>query len=145
MENLLKNNEAKCYALLRIVTGFLFLQHGANWLFGWPVARVLSEGSWYMIYIGMPILFFGGLFTFLGFHTRWAALLSSGMMAAAYWMAYGIKAFLPPEGTTESFIQLMLPIINHGELSVMFCFAMLYIASRGSGIWSIDATLGKTD
>jgi|TARA_R110002096_G_scaffold257381_1_gene450988 putative oxidoreductase len=139
MENFLKRYEDHAYALLRMVTGFLFMFHGTNYILSWPMARGMADTVWYMAYIGMPILTFGGLFVLLGVFTRPAAFLGSGMMAVAYWMYYGSKAFNPPADSTNSFIELVLPIVNKGELSVMFCFSMLYIATRGSGIWSIDS------
>lgn len=145
MLNFMKNYEGQCYAILRIVTGFLFLFHGTNYLLSWPMPRGMADAVWYMAYLGMPILTFGGLFVMLGIFTRPAAFLSSGMMAFAYWMYYGNKAFNPPADSTNSFIELMLPIINKGELATMFCFAFLYISARGSGIWSIDAKRGNTD
>jgi len=139
MNSFINNYEPQCFALLRIVTGFLFLFHGTNYILSWPIARGMADAPAYMAYIGMPILAFGGLFVFLGIFTRPAALLASGMMAVAYWMSYGSKAFNPPADTTNSFLELTLPIVNKGELAVMFCFSMLYIAARGSGIWSIDS------
>jgi putative oxidoreductase len=60
----------------------------------------------------------------VGLLTRWAAFLSSGLMACAYWMAHGMKA--------------LLPIQNQGELAALYCFVFLYIAAHGSGIWSVD-------
>ena len=60
--------------------------------------------------------------------TRWAAFVCSGLMAFAYWMAHGMNA--------------LLPIQNQGELSVLYCFAFLYISARGSGMWSVDAGRG---
>jgi putative oxidoreductase len=66
----------------------------------------------------------GGLFVMVGLFTRWAAFLSSGLMAFAYWMAHGFKA--------------LLPIQNQGELAVIYCFVFLYISARGGGMWSFD-------
>ncbi|MBT5073411.1 MAG: DoxX family protein [Kordiimonadaceae bacterium] len=144
MDNLLKKYEEHAYALLRMVTGFLLLFHGANYILGWPIdGRSWGGAAWYMAYFGVPILFLGGLFTCIGIFTRPAAFLASGMMAFAYWMAYGSKAFSPPADSTNSFIELMLPIVNKGELSVMFCLAFLYIATRGDGIWSVGAMRKK--
>jgi len=68
--------------------------------------------------------FFGGLLVMVGLFTPIAAFIVSGEMAVAYWMAHASKAFLP--------------IMNQGELSVLYCFAFLFIASKGSGFWSID-------
>jgi putative oxidoreductase len=60
----------------------------------------------------------------IGLFTGWAAFVCSGLMAAAYWMAHGLKAFFPS--------------VNGGELAVLYCFAFLFIAARGAGIWSVD-------
>ncbi len=139
MENFMKNHEGQTYALLRMVTGFLFLFHGLRWWLGWPGGGEPFVGPWHIVYIGAPILIFGGLFVCVGMFTRWAAFLSSGLMACAYWGYYGNKAFMVPEGSSDSAIMLMFPYVNKGELATMFCFAFLFIASRGSGIWSIES------
>jgi len=65
----------------------------------------------------------------VGLMTRWSAFICSGLMAAAYWMAHGTKA--------------LYPMLNGGELAILFCFAFLYISSQGPGIWSLDAARGK--
>jgi putative oxidoreductase len=145
MENFMKRYEAQTYALLRMVTGLMFLFHGSRWLIGWPGGGEPFVGPWHIVYIGAPILMFGGSLVCIGFYTRWAAFLSSGLMACAYWGYYGKKAFIVPEGSTDSAIMLMLPYVNKGELATMFCFAFLFIAAHGSGIWSIDSMLKKSD
>ena len=66
----------------------------------------------------------GGTLVMLGLFTRPAAFICSGTMAFAYWIAHGM--------------QNLFPIINGGELAIMFCFGFLLIAARGAGIWSID-------
>ena len=68
-----------------------------------------------------------GLLIVLGLLTRWVAFVCSGLMATAYWMAHGMKAFFP--------------IDNGGELAVIYCFVFLFISAYGSGIWSIDSAL----
>ena len=60
----------------------------------------------------------------IGWQTRWAAFLCSGLMAAAYWMAHGMQG--------------LLPLVNQGELAALYCFVFLFIAARGPGIWSLD-------
>jgi putative oxidoreductase len=62
----------------------------------------------------------------IGLLTRPAAFRCSGLMAAAYWMAHGLKA--------------PLPLQNGGELSILYCFIFLYLAAQGPGIWSIDGS-----
>ncbi|MBT6032984.1 MAG: DoxX family protein [Kordiimonadaceae bacterium] len=131
MDNFLKRYEEHAYALLRMVTGFLFLFHGSRWLLGWPGEVAEGGGAWYMMYIGAPILLIGGIMVFIGLYSRYGAFLGSGMMAWAYWMVYAPRD--------------MLPYINKGELAVMFCFALLYISTRGDGIWSIGSMRKKSD
>ncbi|MGA3015415.1 MAG: DoxX family protein, partial [Bacteroidales bacterium] len=84
--------EPQLYALLRIVAGFLFLWHGSQKLFGVPPAGY--HMSTLMIIAGI-IEFVGGLFIMTGFLTRWAAFISSGQMAFAYWSVHGLHAILP--------------------------------------------------
>lgn len=112
------------YALLRIMTGFLFLWHGAQKLFGYP-EPMPAEAPAFIVYGAGGIEFFGGLLVMIGLCTNWVAFICSGCMAVAYWMAHGMKAFLPSA--------------NGGELAVIYCFVFLYIASQGAGIWSVDS------
>ena len=73
--------------------------------------------------------FFGGVAILLGFFTRPVAFLLSGLMAFAYWMSHGSRAFLP--------------ILNNGELAVLYCFIFLVLAARGGGGFSIDGWIRK--
>ena len=125
MLSFMSRYDAQTYAILRIVMGFLFLSHGSQKLLGFPIG--LPEGMPAPIqYIAGSIELVGGALILIGLMTRPAAFLRSGLMAAAYWLAHGTNA--------------VLPLVNHGELAVMFCFAFLFIAAHGSGIWSVDAT-----
>jgi len=123
MAAFMKSYDAQAYAALRIVCGFLFLFHGTSKLFGFPTPAP-SEAPAFIIYTAGPIELVGGVLVMIGLLTRWSAFICSGTMAAAYWMAHGTKA--------------LLPIANQGELAVLYCFAFLYIAARGPGIWSVD-------
>jgi len=124
MMNFLSAYTAQSYALMRIVTGFLFLWHGSQKLFGFPPA---GEMPGYIKWIAGSIELFGGALVMLGLFTRPAAFLCSGLMAAAYWMAHGT--------------QDLLPILNKGELAALYCFVFLLISTKGSGIWSLDGVL----
>lgn len=119
----MKSFTSQSYALMRIVVGLLFFWHGAQKLFGFPVAMSF-EPPVYITYIAGPIELIGGLLVMVGLFSRWAAFVSSGLMAAAYWMAHGTKA--------------LFPIQNGGELAALYCFVFLFIAAQGSGIWSMD-------
>ncbi len=115
------------YALLRAVTGFLLLWHGTQKLFGVPPPAVEGMPA-YITYGAGPIELVGGILVAIGLFTRWAAFLCSGLMAAAYWMAHGSQG--------------LFPILNQGELAILYSFVFLYIAAKGPGIWSVDAARG---
>ena len=123
MMGFLSRFEAQGYALLRIVTGLLFLWHGTQKLFGYPAAAREGTPDW-INYVAGPIELVGGALVMIGLLTRPAAFISSGTMAVAYWLAHGTRD--------------LFPLNNGGELAVLYCFAFLYIATRGGGIWSVD-------
>lgn len=124
----MKSFTVQTYALMRIVVGLLFLWHGTQKLFGFPL-RMPGEVPAYVTFIAGPIELVGGTLVMIGLLTRWAAFLCSGLMAAAYWMAHGSKALFPLE--------------NGGELAVLYCFVFLYISAQGPGVWSVDDARGK--
>lgn len=116
------------YALMRIVVGFLFLWHGFQKLFGFPAG--MPEGvPAFITYVAGPIELIGGALVMIGLFTQWAAFITSGQMAVAYWMAHGTKA--------------LLPLQNNGELAALYCFVFLFISTQGGGIWSIDALMNR--
>ena len=86
--------EHEGYALLRIVTGFLFLWHGMQKLFGFP-GSAPGEAPAFVIYLAGPLELVGGLLIMVGLFTHWAAFVCSGLMACAYWLAHGTQALLP--------------------------------------------------
>jgi putative oxidoreductase len=119
------------YFLLRVVTGWLFLQAGSVILFGWfggmpggQTAPVMSQ-TW----IGGVLEFFGGLAIMLGLLTRPVAFILSGEMAVAYWQFHAPKGGWPAQ--------------NGGLPAVLFCFIFLYMAAQGGGDWSLDALLRR--
>jgi putative oxidoreductase len=113
-----------CYALMRIVVGFLFLWHGAQKLFGFPPGMPAGVPA-FITYVAGPIELVGGILVMIGLFTHWAAFIASGQMAFAYWIGHGTKA--------------LLPLVNQGELAVLYCFVFLFIAARGGGVWSVDS------
>jgi putative oxidoreductase len=126
MERWLGKYSSFFYALMRIVAGALFACHGAQKLFG--VLGGHKQAAPLMVAAGV-IEFAGGILIAVGFFTSFVAFIASGEMAVAYFKQHAPGGFWP--------------IVNLGELAVLFCFVFLYIASRGSGILSIDAMLGK--
>jgi putative oxidoreductase len=117
--------EPQLYAAMRIITGFLFLWHGAQKLFGIPSPPPPGAPA-FILYTAGPIELVGGILVMIGLFTRPAAFICSGLMAAAYWMAHGFNA--------------LLPVQNQGELAALYCFVFLYIAARGAGMWSVDGS-----
>lgn len=112
--------------VLRIVTGLLFLEHGTAKLFGVPhVAMFDGLQLFSLMGLAGALELVGGLAIILGLFTRPIAFILSGQMAVAYFMAHSPKAFLP--------------LVNQGELAVLYCFVFLYFAIGGAGAFSIDA------
>ena len=119
----LDDYQEHAYALLRIVSGFLFLWHGSQKYFNFPIDFPHAPLNPMLSAAGV-IELAGGILIMIGFFTRPAAFICSGTMAVAYWMAHGMKN--------------LFPIANGGELAAIYCFVFLFIATRGAGIWSID-------
>jgi putative oxidoreductase len=116
------------YALLRIVTGLLFMSHGLQKVLG-MFGGAPAGAPPFVVYGAGGIELVAGALIAIGLFTRWAAFIASGEMAVAYWMAHGTNAFHP--------------IMNKGELAVVYCFVFLFIAAHGAGIWSADAGRGE--
>jgi putative oxidoreductase len=114
------------YAILRIVSGILFLSHGIQKIFGVLAEFQPPMGS--QLWIGGMIELICGVLIVIGFQTRWAAFLASGTMAVAYLQFHWKFQF-----NSE-----FLPAINGGDAAILYCFVFLFIACRGSGIWSLD-------
>lgn len=135
MEKFLGKYSPYIYAILRIVAGFLFVWHGTQKWFNFPPVQMPAgstapSGIQPLMAVGGTIEILGGLMIMLGLFAGFAAFIASGMMAVAYFMAHFS-------------MQSFLPIQNRGEMAVLNCFVFLYIASRGSGVWSIDSLMGR--
>jgi putative oxidoreductase len=127
MEKMLGKFSDRLYAALRIVAGFMFLQHGAQKLFG-----VLGKDSVELasqMGLAGAIEFFGGLLIMFGVFTSWAAFLASGTMAVGYFMAHAPQGFWT--------------VINRGELAALYCFVFLFMAAKGDGAWSLGRLFKK--
>jgi putative oxidoreductase len=112
--------------VLRIVTAFMYLLHGSVKLFGVPAIEGMGKVELMSIYGLAGVLeFVGGLLLLLGLFTRPVAFVLSGEMAFAYFMGHASQG--------------LLPIQNHGELAVQWCFLFLYFWAAGPGAFSIDA------
>jgi putative oxidoreductase len=126
---LLVSYSSYIYAILRVIVGLSFALHGTQKVFGIPgnktpipIASLLGVGGLLEAICGLLIA--------LGLWASYAAFIASGEMAVAYFVIHASKG--------------LLPIVNGGEVAVLYCFLFLYIAAYGSGIWSVDAFMSKT-
>lgn len=112
--------------LLRIVFGLMFMQHGAQKLFA-MFGREEAVQLFSQMGLAGILEFWGGLLIVLGLMTRPVAFLLSGQMAWAYFQSHFPRGWIP--------------IVNRGELTVLYSFAWLYLAARGGGKFSLDGLI----
>jgi putative oxidoreductase len=111
-------------AVLRIVSGLLFLEHGTAKLLHFPHMAMFDGKLPPLIMVAGAIELVGGALVTVGLFTRYAAFIMSGEMAVAYFMAHQPKSFFPA--------------INGGEDAILLCFIFLYLAAAGPGPWSLN-------
>jgi putative oxidoreductase len=118
----------RALAALRIVSGYLFIHHGTAKLLGIPHQEMFDNLQLFSL-MGLAgvIELVGGALLIIGLFTRISAFIMSGEMAFAYFMAHA------PHG------HVLTPMLNGGEMAVMFCFVFLFIAAAGPGAWSVDS------
>jgi putative oxidoreductase len=115
-------------SVLRIVAAFLFMLHGTQKLFAFPVSEPRDPAALFSLMGLAGVLeVFGGLLLLLGLFTRPVAFVLAGEMAVAYFKSHF------PEG--------FWPNLNRGELAALYCFLFLYLAAAGGGTWSLDQLL----
>jgi putative oxidoreductase len=121
------------HALLRVITGALFMEHGLQKLFG---LLVDPSQPWH----GPPPMFsqfwfagvleaLGGLLIVLGLLTRPVAFLLAGEMAVAYWLFHAPRNFFP--------------VLNGADVAILYCFVFLLLVFAGPGAWSLDAARAR--
>jgi putative oxidoreductase len=115
-------------SILRIVVGLLFLEHGLSKVFNFPAPSPVPSLSGLLILAAILETIGAALFL-VGAFTGLVAFLLSGEMAFAYFMAHAPRSFYP--------------IVNAGELAVLFCFIFLYFAFAGGGPLSVDRAMLK--
>ena len=126
---MLSKYEKYIYAIFRIIVGFLFMWHGAQKFFNYPPLPPGVVLPFHIVAIGGTVEFVGGILICIGLFTPWAAFIACGEMAYAYWTSHAIRG--------------LLPMVNKGELAVLYCFIFLFISAHGSGIWSVDSILKR--
>lgn len=116
-------------SLLRIMAGLLFVQHGMMKIFAFPEAFPMDLPATSPPMLAGWIELVGGFLITIGLFTRPAAFIASGTMAVAYFLFHASKSFYP--------------IVNQGELAVLYCFTFLFLAFAGGGSLSVDALIRK--
>ena len=120
-------------AVLRIVTAYLLIPHGTAKLFGVP-HQAMFDGLQLVSLLGLAGILevLGGVLILIGLFTRPVAFVLCGFMAAAYFMGHAVQG------------SVLLPMLNQGELAVLYCFVFLYFVFAGAGAWSVDALRART-
>ncbi len=113
--------------VLRIVAGLLYFEHGTQKLFGFPIAGPETLSTLPLISGLLEVI--GGALIILGLFTRPVAVVLSGHMAFAYWLAHA------PQGA--------FPVCNGGDAAILFCFVFLLLVTTGSGAFSLDNRRGR--
>jgi putative oxidoreductase len=112
---------------LRIMTGLLLLQHGLSKFFSWPQPGPEQLGG--LMIVAAILESVGAVMIILGLFTRVTAFVLAGFTAVAYFMAHAPQGFYP--------------ILNQGELAILYCFVFLFLAAQGGGPYSVDASRGQ--
>jgi putative oxidoreductase len=117
-------------SVLRIITGFLLMAHGAQKLFGFLAPPGMASAPMFsLMWVAGVLEFFGGLLFLIGLFTRPVAFILSGLMAVAYFMVHAPGGFWPMQ--------------NKGELAVLYCFVFLFFAAAGGGEWAVDRLIRR--
>lgn len=124
----------RALAVLRIVAAYLLIPHGTAKLFGAP-HQAMFEGLQLTSLMGLAGILEvgGGVLLLVGLFTRPVAFVLCGFMAVAYFMTHASRG------------NVQLPLLNQGELAVLYCFVFLYLAVAGPGAWSVDAARRRVD
>ena len=126
MDDFCRTWSPRLLSVLRIMTALLLLQHGTSKFFSFPHFAAFDNLQFASLLGAAGVLeLVGGVLILIGLFTRPVAFILSGFMAVAYFMAHAPQGFYP--------------MLNQGELAILFCFVFLYFSAAGGGEWSVDA------
>jgi putative oxidoreductase len=129
MDSFCQTWSPRVLSVLRIMTALLLLQHGTAKYLGFPpVADFANLQFLSMLGASGALELVGGVLMLIGLFTRPVAFILSGFMAVAYFLAHAPQGFYP--------------MLNQGELAVLYCFVFLYLSVAGGGAWSLNAARG---
>ena len=130
MDDFCRTWSPRLLSVLRIVTALMLLQHGTAKFFGFPHVGAFDNLEFVSLLGAAGVLeLVGGVLILIGLFTRPVAFILSGFAAVAYFLAHAPQGFFP--------------LLNQGELAVLFCFIFLYFSVAGGGEWSVDAARGS--
>jgi putative oxidoreductase len=119
----------RVHGILRIIIGFLFTAHGTQKVLNYPASPNGAADLFSFMGFAGALELIGGLLIMVGLFTRITAFILSGMMAVAYFMVHAPQGFLP--------------IVNKGELAVLYSFVFLFLSAAGAGAYSLDGLLSR--
>jgi putative oxidoreductase len=124
--------EPRMLSILRTVVGLLYMEHGLAKLLDFPHQPNHAPYALFTLNPGLQGLLelAGGLLLALGLFTRTVAFILAGNMAVAYFMVHAPRGFFP--------------LLNGGELAIVYCFVFLYFWVAGGGVWSLDRLRAPT-
>jgi putative oxidoreductase len=127
---LLASGEPTILSIFRVITGLSFFQFGVAKILKFPAVPMFEKVEMFSLFWNAAVFefVFGGLLI-IGLFSRLAAFILCGEMAFAYFISHFPRGFIP--------------LLNGGNLAIMYCFASLYLACAGGGPWSLDAMLRK--
>ena len=128
--------EDRLLSVLRIMTGLLFMQHGTAKVLDFPHQATHVPFNLSALFTLSPGLsglmeLIGGFLIVIGLFTRPIGFVLSGMMAVAYFIGHAPRGFFP--------------LLNGGELAIVYCFVFLFFSATGGGVWSLDRSRGAED
>jgi putative oxidoreductase len=124
--------QPRALSVLRIMAGLLFLQYGMAKLLKFPAVPMFKDVTLFSLYgLAGTLELVGGVLMVLGLFTRPVAFILAGEMAFAYFIGHAPRGFFP--------------ILNRGDLAILFCFVFFYLSFAGAGPWSLDALRNKAD
>ena len=120
------SSEPYMLSILRVVVGLLYMEHGTAKIVDFPHQPTHAPYALFTLNPGLQGLLelVGGLLMALGLFTRWVAFVLAGNMAVAYFLVHAPRGFFP--------------LLNGGELAIVYCFVFLYFWVAGGGKWSLD-------
>lgn len=129
LDRALSEWQPRVLSVLRIMSALLLLQHGLVKMFSFPQAFPRPVEQFSMLWFAAGIEIVGGALLLLGLFTRWTAFVLAGLLAFAYFIGHAPRGFYP--------------IVNGGNLAILYCFVFFYIFFAGPGPWSLDAMLDR--